>query len=143
MTPTEPFIIRLHESDNVVIARMDLAAGTAILQEKITCLDPIAYGHKVATAGIEKGQAVKKYGQIIGSRHVIFSCGIAVPTARSIRAITTLSDACRRMINGLAVDMVSFLLSFLSATDARFVSSHQGFDLLAGAPVEISWKTVL
>jgi altronate hydrolase len=66
MTTTKPFIIRLHESDNVVIARMDLAAGTAIPQEKITCLDPIAHGHKVATAAIEKGQAVKKYGQIIG-----------------------------------------------------------------------------
>jgi altronate hydrolase len=66
MTTTKPFIIRLHKSDNVVIARMDLAAGTAIPQEKITCLDAIAHGHKVATAGIEKGQAVNKYGQIIG-----------------------------------------------------------------------------
>ena len=66
MKTTQPLVIRLHESDNVVIARMDLAAGTAIPQEKITCLDPIAYGHKVATAGIEKGEAVKKYGQIIG-----------------------------------------------------------------------------
>jgi altronate hydrolase len=66
MTTTKPLIIRLHESDNVVIARMDLAVGTAIPHEKITCLDPIAHGHKVATANIEKGEAVKKYGQIIG-----------------------------------------------------------------------------
>ena len=66
MTTAKPLIIRLHESDNVVIARMDLAVGTAVPQEKITCLDPIANGHKVATAGIQKGKAVKKYGQIIG-----------------------------------------------------------------------------
>jgi altronate hydrolase len=66
MTTTKPLIIRLHKSDNVVIARTDLAPRTVIPQEKITCLDPIAHGHKVATAGIEKGQSVKKYGQIIG-----------------------------------------------------------------------------
>jgi altronate hydrolase len=66
MTTSKPLTIRLHASDNVAVARMDLAVGTAIPEEKITCLDPIAYGHKVATAGIEKGEAVKKYGQIIG-----------------------------------------------------------------------------
>jgi altronate hydrolase len=66
MTTTKPHIIRLHASDNVVIARTDLAPGTVIPQEEITCLDPIAHGHKVATGDIEKGQAVKKYGQIIG-----------------------------------------------------------------------------
>ena len=66
MTTSKPLTIRLHASDNVAVARMDLAVGSVIAEEKITCLDPIAYGHKVATAGIEKGEAVKKYGQIIG-----------------------------------------------------------------------------
>ena len=66
MTTSKPLTIRLHASDNVAVSRMDLAVGVEISEEKITCLDPIAYGHKVATAGIQKGEAVKKYGQVIG-----------------------------------------------------------------------------
>ncbi len=66
MSTSKPLTIRLHASDNVAIARVDLAVGTPIPEEKITCRDPIAYGHKVAVASIEKGKAVKKYGQIIG-----------------------------------------------------------------------------
>ena len=66
MTTSKPLTIRLHDSDNVAVARMDLAAGTEIPQEKIICVEPVAFGHKVAVFRIKKGEAVKKYGQIIG-----------------------------------------------------------------------------
>jgi altronate hydrolase len=66
MTTTKPLTIRLHESDNVAVVRMDLTAGTEIPEETITCLDQINFGHKIATSDIKKGEAVKKYGQIIG-----------------------------------------------------------------------------
>jgi altronate hydrolase len=66
MTPANLLTIRLHESDNVAVARVDLAAGTQIPAENIICLDQITFGHKIATADIQKGQAVEKYGQIIG-----------------------------------------------------------------------------
>jgi altronate hydrolase len=66
MTTRKPLTIRLHDSDNVAVARMDLTVGTEIPQEKITCVDPITFGHKVAVCHIPKGEAVKKYGQIIG-----------------------------------------------------------------------------
>lgn len=66
MKNRKPLTIRLHDSDNVAVARMDLAVGTEIPQEKITCVNPVTFGHKVAVCRIQKGEAVKKYGQIIG-----------------------------------------------------------------------------
>jgi altronate hydrolase len=58
--------IRLNSSDNVVVARVDISAGTEIPEEKITCCDEIVFGHKIAATGIKTGKPVKKYGQIIG-----------------------------------------------------------------------------
>ena len=66
MTTSKLLTIRLHDSDNVAVARMDLSVGTEIPEEKITCVDPIAFGHKIAVLSIKKGEAIKKYGQIIG-----------------------------------------------------------------------------
>ncbi|MCP4622745.1 MAG: altronate dehydratase [bacterium] len=66
MTTQNQLTIRLNHSDNVVVARKDIAAGTEIPEEKIASRDEIAFGHKVAVAGIKSGEVVKKYGQIIG-----------------------------------------------------------------------------
>ena len=66
MTTQNQLTIRLNLSDNVVVARIDIAAGTEIPEEKIASRDEIAFGHKVAVAIIKSGEAVKKYGQIIG-----------------------------------------------------------------------------
>ncbi|UCE53105.1 MAG: altronate dehydratase [Desulfobacterales bacterium] len=72
MTTSKPLTIRLHNSDNVVVARVDIDAGTEISEEGITCRDPISFGHKIAAFGINKSEAVIKYGQIIGfaSQHI-------------------------------------------------------------------------
>jgi altronate hydrolase len=59
-------IIRLSSSDNVVVAREALAAGSILEGEGVTLARPVPAGHKVATAAIAKGEPVRKYGQIIG-----------------------------------------------------------------------------
>ena len=61
-TPT----IRLHPSDNVVVARIDLTAGTAISADGLTTCGYVPAGHKIATVAIPSGQSVKKYSQLIG-----------------------------------------------------------------------------
>jgi len=59
-------VIRLHPSDNVVVAAHALPAGTKIARENVTTLDAIPFGHKIATRAIAKGEPVRKYGQVMG-----------------------------------------------------------------------------
>ncbi len=56
--------IRLHSTDNVVIALADLATGTAV--EGAILPAPVPRGHKIALIPIAKGAPVLRYGQIIG-----------------------------------------------------------------------------
>ncbi|HEV8029523.1 MAG TPA: altronate dehydratase family protein [Stellaceae bacterium] len=58
--------IRLHPSDNVVVARLDLLPGTALPEEGIAAHGAVPAGHKIATAPIAPGEPVRKYGQILG-----------------------------------------------------------------------------
>lgn len=60
-------VVRLHSSDNVAVATQRLAAGTLVPTEAIVSTEPIPAGHKIATAAIGAGQAVIKYGQVIGA----------------------------------------------------------------------------
>jgi altronate hydrolase len=59
-------VLRLNAADDVVIAARPLAAGSRIESEGVICRDAIPPGHKVATRAVAKGQAVKRYNQIIG-----------------------------------------------------------------------------
>jgi altronate hydrolase len=59
-------VVRLHPSDNVVVAARPLSVGTSVAAENITALDAIPFGHKIATRAIVKGEPVHKYGQVIG-----------------------------------------------------------------------------
>ena len=59
-------IIRLDPNDNVVVARVDLPAGTNIVSEGLTTLVDVSFGHKIAATDIAKGQAVLKYNTLIG-----------------------------------------------------------------------------
>jgi altronate hydrolase len=65
-TPPGVRIIRLHPDDNVVICLDQLVSGTRIACESTTVAGLIPPGHKMATRSIEPGQAVRRYGQIIG-----------------------------------------------------------------------------
>jgi altronate hydrolase len=80
MTP----FIRIHPQDNVVIARAQLLGGTELIGE---CVDTplrvwglIPPGHKVATQAIAVGDAVWRYGQIIGHATASIAAGQHVHT---------------------------------------------------------------
>lgn len=57
--------IRLHDADNVVIARIDLALGTK-LDGGLTCRGQVQAGHKVASRAIAAGEPILKYNVVIG-----------------------------------------------------------------------------
>jgi altronate hydrolase len=56
--------VRLHDTDNVVVATRDLAEGTA--GDGLTVRSEVPRGHKVAVATIPAGDPIRKYNQIIG-----------------------------------------------------------------------------
>ena len=60
-----PPVIRLHPEDSVVIARATLLPGTPVA-DNVVAAERIPAGHKVAVRAIAKGEAVRRYGQIIG-----------------------------------------------------------------------------
>ena len=62
---TQPPVIRLHAEDGVVIARQALPPGTPVAPNVVARVR-IPPGHKVATRGHAPGEAVRRYGQIIG-----------------------------------------------------------------------------
>ncbi|MGR3793117.1 UxaA family hydrolase [Vannielia sp. SX4] len=59
-------VIRLDEADNVVVARVEIAAGTTVASEGVTTLQEVPLGHKIATRAIRKGEPILKYATIIG-----------------------------------------------------------------------------
>ncbi len=59
-------VIRLHPSDNVVIASARLPKGAQVGDLGVEALANIPSGHKVAIAAIKRGETVLKYGQVIG-----------------------------------------------------------------------------
>src|SRR5256885_1141738 len=58
--------IRLHSDDDVVIARVELPAGTMVQKENVRASVRIPAGHKIAVRAVAKGKAVHRYNQIIG-----------------------------------------------------------------------------
>jgi altronate hydrolase len=64
MTNSAPRTVRLHSEDNVIVCLDQLMAGQSV--EGISTAGRIPRGHKMATRPIAKGEAVRKFGQIIG-----------------------------------------------------------------------------
>ena len=62
---TLPLSIRLHPNDNVVVARIDILPGTPV-ENGIAAAALIPAGHKMLTRAVKKGEALRKYNQIIG-----------------------------------------------------------------------------
>ena len=58
-------VIRLHEADNVVIARANVEIGTK-LGDGLTCRSQVPSGHKISTRTIKKGEPILKYNVTIG-----------------------------------------------------------------------------
>ncbi|MDB5758971.1 MAG: uxaA [Burkholderia sp.] len=65
---TSRSLIRLHASDNVLIAKTQLALGQQIEigGDAIRLRAQVAPGHKVAACGIVRGEPVRKYDTVIG-----------------------------------------------------------------------------
>lgn len=67
--PLDSVAIRLHPTlDHVVVAKRPLQSGT-VLQDNgssLTLAQFIPDGHKIAVRAVAKGEAVRRYGQIIG-----------------------------------------------------------------------------
>jgi altronate hydrolase len=65
ITARNPFI-RLDANDNVVVARMEVPAGTEVPSERLVTLQPVPAGHKIAARFIAQGEPVLKYNTVIG-----------------------------------------------------------------------------
>ena len=59
-------IIRLHPSDNVVVARVNVGIGTEVPSEYFTCRSQVPAGHKIAARNLVAGEAILKYNVCIG-----------------------------------------------------------------------------
>ena len=57
--------IRLHPGDNVIVARMDILPGTRV-EGEVVAATRVPPGHKILTRAVKKGEALRKYNQIIG-----------------------------------------------------------------------------
>ena len=57
---TAPLTIRLHPSDNVIVARMDILAGTRV-EGEVAAATRVPPGHKILTRAVKKGEALRKY----------------------------------------------------------------------------------
>jgi altronate hydrolase len=71
-------VIRLHPSDNVVVASCRIPQGARA--DGVTAVEAIPSGHKMATAFIAAGRPVLKYGQVIGAATMDIAAGAHVHT---------------------------------------------------------------
>jgi altronate hydrolase len=62
------FAVHLRPQDNIAVARKPIPAGTELLVEGSTVKLPAAIkmGHKFAVRPVKEGDAISKYGQVIG-----------------------------------------------------------------------------
>ncbi len=66
MSAAMPSALRLNDQDNVAVAIRALEAGQDTGIDGVVCSAAIPAGHKVAVKAVAVGEAVRKYGQIIG-----------------------------------------------------------------------------
>jgi altronate hydrolase len=66
MTTAGRLWIKLNPADNVVVALQPLARGVRISESGVHAAEDIPAGHKAALQRIVSGEAVVKYGQVIG-----------------------------------------------------------------------------
>ena len=59
-------VIRLHPGDNIVVARLDVAIGTAVPGEHFTSRSQVPAGYKIAARFIRKGEPILKYNVTVG-----------------------------------------------------------------------------
>ena len=157
MTTIDSLTTRLHPADNVVVARSDILPGTEIPGENLRAAEHIPAGHKIATAPVAPGEAVKKYDQIIGFAPAAIAPGDHVHThnvemrdfARDYAAGSEARDTAyvaeaeragfqgyKRADGKVGTRNYIGVLSTVncSATVARYVAERYGGDALAAYP---------
>lgn len=75
--------IQLHGSDNIVVARVPLAAGQTIQLadgRSVAAAQSVPAGHKMAIEAIAPGEVIRRYGQVIGRARVMIGAGDHVHT---------------------------------------------------------------
>lgn len=70
----------MNKRDNVVVAIRALDSGDHLDSENLSVSGPIPAGHKVSSCGIQKGEYILKYGQIIGMASAEIKAGEHVHT---------------------------------------------------------------
>ena len=58
--------IKLNPADDVVIARVEIPAGTELIKEGVRVAVNVPAGHKIAIRDVAEGKPVRRYNQIIG-----------------------------------------------------------------------------
>jgi altronate hydrolase len=59
-------VIRLNQADNVVVARIDVAAGTQVPDEGFVVREKVPAGYKIAARDLRKGEPILKYNVTVG-----------------------------------------------------------------------------
>lgn len=147
--------VRLDPSDNVVTATRALEVGVAVEQSTTRALIPS--GHKIATSQILKGEAIRKYAQIIGYAAQDIAAGDHVHTqnvefrntdadyefSTDLRPVTPVPEAERDTFMGYQREngrvgtrnYIAIVTSVnCSATAARTIANHFTPDILAAYP---------
>ena len=81
LLPDKPWI-RLHPSDNVVVARVSIPAGAVLELESgpVRMEQAVSPGHKISSRTIDAGEIVYKYGEEIGRAGASLAAGTWVHT---------------------------------------------------------------
>ncbi len=91
----QPYVL-LDESDTVVTLLSDGERGDELAVDDMTVelSEPVPFGHKVAIAAHERGDAVRKYGEVIASATESIEPGAWVHThnAESRRGKATVDE---------------------------------------------------
>src|SRR5258708_27856452 len=99
--------IRLHPTDDVAIAKTNLRAGTILdlgSGVKVKVRRFIPNGHKVALRDIASGEAIRRYGQVIGFTTEAIPVGEHVHTQN-----LAVKDFTREAVVGVDVKPVDFV----------------------------------
>ena len=147
--------IRLSEIDNVVTVTAELDSGVEV--EQVTTAGLVPCSHKIATAEIRQGEAVRKYAQIIGYASTDIRPGEHVHThnvdfrntsadyefATDLKPVDVVTDPSRDTFMGYRRDngkvgtrnYIGILTSVnCSATAARMIASAFGSEEMANYP---------
>ena len=147
--------VRLDQTDNVVTATKALEVGQSVEETATRALIPS--GHKIATQNIAKGDAIRKYAQIIGYASTDIAAGDHVHThnvefrntdadyeySTDLRPVTAVAENAKdtfmgfRRANGQVGtrNYIAIVTSVnCSATAARMIADHFSPEVLAAYP---------